>query len=695
VSAPSQQSKATNNANDSWTRARELRDYGLPIIPLASGTKVPHKGFNLEVYFKRPATDEEFDRLEEKYPQSNFALVLLPGLGLCIVDVDGPEGMKWIRKKGLRTLLWQTTPKGLHLFFKIPLGVEIDRKIRIAPEIDLLTNGYVLVEPSIGSNGTLYELKTPPGFDFTEALEQLPELDLDLFETSSRTVAGVSFSPAQEGERNNKCTSLAGKLFAAGKGPDEVLEECLCWNDTNPKPLSQKEVQQVVASIHKRDSQNKPQPLSEEEEPASYPIDALGKLSGLVAQITNIVQVPEEIAANSIIAACALVVQPHFFIEVGDQRPVPSLFILTIAHSGERKSAVHSLVLGPHEQHQKALLEAYEKSDSKDKNFPLIHCEEPTFESITERLIDWPSLGIFSDEGGQFLGGYSMSGDQRQKTISGLSNLWSGRKITRIRVGRTPLVVNSFRVSMNLSIQPMIFEGSFSDPMLINQGLLARFLISKPRSRIGERQYVEGSVRETGEYKDYESTILQILKKFKGPSLNAKPVGLSKDAFDLYKQYSNHIESLQGPDGPLSDVIPFASKSAEQALRIACVIWGYENPGKIGDPNLEMSTEYMERGIELSQFYMGEAKRIIPGKHEKIEIYRLVEWLCKRYEDKAFSLRDIQNGGPGFLRKNRSKVLHFLATLQQKNWVYKISDTKWHLHNDAAEIFALYRDSHE
>ena len=59
---------------------------------------------------------------------------------------------------------------------------------------------------------------------------------------------------------------------------------------------------------------------------------------------------------------------------------------------------------------------------------------EPTFEGLTKLFATGqPSLGIFSDEGGQFLGGHAMNTDNRQKTLAALNDLWQGNPIRRTR----------------------------------------------------------------------------------------------------------------------------------------------------------------------------------------------------------------------------------------------------------------------
>ena len=61
---------------------------------------------------------------------------------------------------------------------------------------------------------------------------------------------------------------------------------------------------------------------------------------------------------------------------------------------------------------------------------------EPTYEGLTRLFFEGqPSLGIFSDEGGQFLGGHGMNSDNRQKTVAALNDLWGGNPIRRTRQG--------------------------------------------------------------------------------------------------------------------------------------------------------------------------------------------------------------------------------------------------------------------
>lgn len=91
---------------------------------------------------------------------------------------------------------------------------------------------------------------------------------------------------------------------------------------------------------------------------APFPLNALGEvLGGAAAAIVEAVQVPEALAAQSILTAAALATQSHGNVERDGQLIPLSLFALTIAESGDRKSAADRLALRSHYVHQQALLE--------------------------------------------------------------------------------------------------------------------------------------------------------------------------------------------------------------------------------------------------------------------------------------------------------------------------------------------------
>ena len=191
-----------------------------------------------------------------------------------------------------------------------------------------------------------------------------------------------------------------------------------------------------------------PRPLMRELPQADpFPVDALGEVLAPAARaIHDRVQAPLAICGQSALAAATLAVQGHADVELPTRQTKPlTNFFLTVAATGERKTAVDKEALRPVREREAALWEksaaerreydnsrlAWEKArDAAVKNNkgnratikfaldalgppplpplePLLTCPEPTFEGLCKLLaVGWPSVGIFASEGGQFIGGH-------------------------------------------------------------------------------------------------------------------------------------------------------------------------------------------------------------------------------------------------------------------------------------------------
>lgn len=101
-----------------------------------------------------------------------------------------------------------------------------------------------------------------------------------------------------------------------------------------------------------------PEPLPlfrDPEAPEPFPLEALGVLTPVVRETLRIVQAPDALVAGSFLAAAAYAAQGLANLMV-DGRIYPlSLFLLTIAESGERKSATDEIATRPIRERQKAL----------------------------------------------------------------------------------------------------------------------------------------------------------------------------------------------------------------------------------------------------------------------------------------------------------------------------------------------------
>src|SRR5690606_24961431 len=120
--------------------------------------------------------------------------------------------------------------------------------------------------------------------------------------------------------------------------------------------------------------------------------------------------------------------------------------------------------------------------------YPKLTVQEPTLEGLLKLYqTGRPALGLFSDEAGGFIGGHAMNSDNRLKTIAGLSQLWNGDTLDRIRSAAGASDYPGRRLAVHLMAQPVAARPLMADPQASGQGFLARFLITEPPSAIGAR----------------------------------------------------------------------------------------------------------------------------------------------------------------------------------------------------------------
>jgi hypothetical protein len=286
-------------------------------------------------------------------------------------------------------------------------------------------------------------------------------------------------------------------------------------------------------------SEKKPLPLNRAiPQQSKFPLLALGSELMKVAELFHeFIEAPDGICGQSVLAAVCLATQAHGQVSV-DGRLIPlSNNFISVAESGERKSAVDRLALLPVREHQQKLNEQYKvefskykleliafkavkdriiaKPNSKNKTqdelrrelenigvepkapmTPMILMDEPTYEGLVKQLeFGQPSIGIFSDEGGRLIGGHGMNQDNQLKTIAGFSELWDGKEISRVRAGDGSVLMYGKRMSMHLMVQPPVASQLFDNSMMVGQGFLNRCLISYPASTAGNRSYKEKNIK--------------------------------------------------------------------------------------------------------------------------------------------------------------------------------------------------------
>jgi len=462
-----------------------------------------------------------------------------------------------------------------------------------------------------------------------------------------------------------------------------------------------------------------------------YPVESLGDgIRRAVEAVANSVEAPVEICAQSALANAALAIQGHANVVLpfggGTVRPT-SLFLVSVAASGDRKSAVDGALGWAIEKHERNLADAasiaradYDnamegwnasrmaaKQEAKGRNAsaiaaalndvgaqpmapldPMIICSEPTLEGLQKYLATGqPSVGLFSDEGGQFIGGFAMSKENSLKTAAGLSKFWDGAAVRRMRAGEGSSLLLGRRVSFHLMVQPEAANSWLGDPVLRDQGLFSRMLVAAPRSLAGTRFGGDTHSGNLPAVNAFGARLLAILERpcpmamGKVGELAPREVGLSHQAAGMLRGFNHAVERELAPAGTLRPVAPLAGKIHEHAARLAVVMALFDDLDVA-----EVDAAAMERGIALAKWYLGEALRLAEVGIISDDVRlgeSLLGWLRNAWPHlatdggKLVSPADVYQRGPGAIRE-KSVAMQAINVLVDHGWLRQVEGSSLH-----------------
>jgi hypothetical protein len=436
----------------------------------------------------------------------------------------------------------------------------------------------------------------------------------------------------------------------------------------------------------------------------------------------RVVQSPLALCGQSVLAAAALTAQRLADVEI-DGRVYPlSLWFLTVAESGERKSSTDTPALRAHREFERQCFDQYradqgvhveackaiakrnrtaepgaEEREPPAPLLPHLLVAEPTLEGLHKLLLTGTgALGLFSDEGAGFFGGHAMSKEHGAKSAAGFSGLWDRGEADRVRAADGAHKLFGKRLSMHLLLQPVIAERVLGDPMLTGQGFLARCLIAWPKGTAGTRRYSGESLATDPEMTRFWNCMDSLLRRsprlaeHSRNELDPITLRLTPDARLLWIEVHNFIEAMMGQNGEYTQVRAWASKAAEQILRIAGVLCVVENGSGI-------ERTHVERAAELMSWHLAEVVRLV-GTCETPQAVRAGEavlaWARDRRQTFIYS-GELVNKGPGCVRSS-DHLQDVMRMLERHRWVEPISDgmvldgrhrrAVWRVHPAALEV---------
>lgn len=544
-----------------------------------------------------------------------------------------------------------------------------------------------------------------------------------------RDLIASDFAGVKDQSGSGIAFALGGAIKAAGFTFAEMcdaLRQCprtASWAKAKGEAAGGREFERIWSRAQSRagapGTASAPRPLfTPIDKPEPFPMHALGGVLGRAAKaVQQATQAPAAICAQSVLGVAALAVQPfaNVILPTGQARPV-SLYLMTIAASGERKSSADEQAMLGVRARERMLADGYQdayrdyrndldvwkrarerilsakgsgpgKRDTKAELAalgaepvppvkPLIVMTEPTWEGLVKLLPEAePSLGLFSAEGGAFLGGHGMSDDARMRTAAGLSEAWDGVPIRRVRGGDGAAVYHGRRLSLHLMVQPEVALMVTGDTAIAGeggQGLLNRFLVCHPESTAGTRLFRDVLPETERILQTFAADVAGLLSAPKPLAdgqrhvLDPRALPLSPEARALWIAFHDDNERALGPSGAFAAVAGFANKAPEHAARLAAVLTLFEVPDAA-----EISAEAMANGITLATFYRAEALRLVRGSQVPAGLRaaeRLRVWLCDGWPEHLVSLPDIYQRGPCSVR-NAAEARAAVDVLVKHGWL--------------------------
>ncbi|HCR85788.1 MAG TPA: hypothetical protein DIV86_03835 [Alphaproteobacteria bacterium] len=361
-----------------------------------------------------------------------------------------------------------------------------------------------------------------------------------------------------------------------------------------------------------------------------------GPLKAVVVSLHTITQAPLDMCLSSALTVLGIAVQGNNKIQTIMGEKILSLFFMTMADSGERKSAVDTLAMKGVLKYELELRNLYEKEFEiykiskeqwSERRKILAKTKGISTEQIIEEIGPEPkppvipsiihsdfttdglyssfdsgctSCGLVCDETAMIFGSGSMSASNRSRTTAFLCKVWDGKTLTKTRHEKFRSI-SDVKLSIHFMMQPAIAEKYLSDNLLKKQGFMSRYLITYPESNIGNR-LIEFSDERKAELEKSHHIIEEFSNKIynllKNSSKSEVQIIIPSDQFNvLAAKFSNKNELEMKEGGKLSQIKEFTSKSYEHLYRLYGVL-----KASFSDANVS-EDELITSSLSLIMFY--------------------------------------------------------------------------------------------
>jgi len=427
-------------------------------------------------------------------------------------------------------------------------------------------------------------------------------------------------------------------------------------------------------------------------------------LEGAAITASDHVQVAYDMAVSSALGVMSAACQGLVDVTYPNNHVVPtSLMMLTIAESGDRKTAVDNVFCEPlkafeklkeienrqaraHYQRElnnwklkekalnKALSKRFQAGDETESIEAALHeldaqrPQPPTnykliYNNTTPSALafgmheNMPLAFLLSDEAGSLLQGQAL------RDLYLFNSLWSGSDITVDRRTSESFILSDSRLSASLMVQPAILK-RFMDKRgdeAHDSGFFARFLVSYPEPQLESQENLSSPI--TGDDIDrFQARVHERLEM----SIRAIEEGRPKTkleftaaATSLWKKLYTHIHRERRQDRLYAHARSHAGKLMDNISRVAAIVHTFENENY----ESKISSEDLLYAYSLCRHYSRNYLTYIAGDPKVVRLANMLVRAIRKYGFRnaniapgiyTFSRSDITKNANQDLRKHEN-----------------------------------------
>ena len=438
-------------------------------------------------------------------------------------------------------------------------------------------------------------------------------------------------------------------------------------------------------------------------------------LEGACIEASRYIQVAYEMAVSSALGVMSAACQGLVDVAYPNGETVPtSLMILTVADSGERKTAVDSVFCKPLKEFQKlkeienrearvkyqrqlnnwkqkektlnkSLAKRFQNGqetesveaalDELDGVFPV----PPTnykliYNNTTPSALafgmheNFPLAYLLSDEAGTLLQGQAL------RDLYLFNSLWSGSDITVDRRTSESFTLSKARLSATIMVQPSILK-RFMDKRgdeARDSGFFARFLVIYPEPQAGWRDNLSSPLagRDTEKFQARVRERLEMSLQAYEEKREKTTLEFTTQAKSLWEKLYGHIERESRPDRLYAHTHSHAGKLMDNVSRIAAIVHTFENENYTSN----ITIDELRYAYKLCRHYSRHYLTYIAGDPKVVRLANILVLAIRKYGDRtqhgmldkySFCISSVTKGGNQDLRvpENSENALTLLIRL--------------------------------